>query len=241
MNTVRRVPYFILCIISFTIFGAFVIFGAMPAMAEEALKQQLLVDQARIVVDDFAADPNMEWFRYYLKRAKAVLIVPELYKAAWFIGGSGGRGMLLARNDNTDEWFGPAFYTTGSVSFGLQFGGAKSSVILLVMTAKGLNSLYSTSIKLGGDVSVAVGPVGAGAQGATTPSMKVDYISFSLSKGAFLGLSLDGAVIKGNNAWNDAYYGKPVGFSDIIVKHNAENPGSEKLRAALMKASKAVK
>ena len=204
MNRVRKVPYFILFIISFAIFGAFVTIGVMPANAEEALKQQVLVDQARIVVDDFAVDPNTEWFRYYLRKAKAVLIVPELYKAAWFIGGSGGRGVLLARNENAEEWFGPAFYTTGSVSFGLQFGGEKSSVIILVMTAKGLNSLYSTSIKLGGEVSVAAGPVGAGAQGATTPSLKVDYLSFAKTKGAFLGLSLDGAVIKANNNWNES-------------------------------------
>jgi lipid-binding SYLF domain-containing protein len=185
-------------------------FWSAPLLAEEPLKQQLLVDEARLVINTFSVDPNMESFNKYLRNAKGLLIMPDLYKGAFFVGGSGGRGALLARDEGTDTWFGPAFYTMGSLSFGIQFGGEKSEVALLVMTRRGLESLYSTSIKLGADVSVAVGPIGAGAQGATAPSLNVDFISYSRAKGVFLGLSLDGAVIKENYEWNKAYYGKPV-------------------------------
>lgn len=215
--------------------------GIKPVTAEEPLKQQLLVDEARIVIESFGVDPNMEPFRKYLKKAKAVLIVPDLYKGAWFIGGSGGRGVLMVRDKETDKWIGPAFYTMASVSFGFQFGGEKSEVAVLVGTNKGLTSLYSASIKLGADVSVAAGPIGGGAQGATAPSWNVDYISFARSKGAFLGLSLDGAAIHEAKGWNKAYYGKPVNAVDILVKKNAANPNSEKLRASLAKVLQSVK
>jgi lipid-binding SYLF domain-containing protein len=233
MNTIQKPSIFIVLVIGL------LTFGTAPVSAEEPLKQQIMVDQARLVVDSFAVDPNMASYRGYLRRAKAVLIIPGLYKGAFFIGGSGGRGVLVARAEGTDEWFGPAFYTTVSVSLGIQFGGEKSEVILLVMTQKGLQSLYSTSFKLGADVSVAVGPIGAGAQSATAPSLKVDFISYSRAKGVFLGLSLDGAMIKENYDWNKAYYGKPVRPRNIIVAHDAINPNSDLLRAAVAKASTA--
>jgi lipid-binding SYLF domain-containing protein len=204
---------------------------------DEPAAQQLLVDEARIVVDTFAASKEMGSFRNHLKLARGVLIVPDLYKGAWFLGGSGGRGVGLVKDQESGEWFGPAFYTLGSVSFGLQFGGQKSETIILVITKKGINSLQKTSVKLGGDVSVAAGPVGIGAQGATAPSLNVDYISFTRSKGAFIGISLDGAVIDENYDWNKAYYGKPVGPSDITLTHSVTNPKADKLREAVAKAS----
>ncbi|MFC1868951.1 lipid-binding SYLF domain-containing protein [Thermodesulfobacteriota bacterium] len=205
--------------------------------SEPQMPQQLLVDEARIVVDTFAVDPEMGWFRKYLKDAKGVLIVPDLYKGAWFFGASGGRGVLLVRDQEAGKWFGPAFYTMGSVSFGVQFGGQKSEAIILVMTQKGIKSLQKTSIKLGGDASVAAGPVGVGAQAATAPSLNMDYITFARSMGAFIGISLDGAVIDENYDWNKAYYGKPVRPRDIIINSNATNPNSVTLRSAVAKLS----
>ena len=207
--------------------------------SDKPATQQLLVDEARIVVDTFAVSQEMGSFRNHLKLARGVLVVPDLYKGAWFLGGSGGRGVLLVKDQKTGKWFGPAFYTLGSVSFGLQFGGQKSKAIILVITQKGINSLQKTSVKLGGDASVAAGPVGIGAQGATAPSLNVDYISFTRSKGAFIGISLDGAIIDENYDWNKAYYGKPVGPSDILLTHSVTNPKADKLRAAVAKASAA--
>jgi lipid-binding SYLF domain-containing protein len=179
----------------------------------------------------------MEWFRKYLKDARGVLIVPNLYKGAWFLGGSGGRGVLLLKEEKTGTWSGPAFYTLGSVSFGLQFGGQKSETIILVMTRKGIESLKKTSVKLGGEASIAAGPVGMAAQAATAPSLKVDYIVFARTKGAFIGVSLDGAVIDVNSEWNEAYYGKPVTPRDILQGHGVTNPNAAELRAAVAHAS----
>lgn len=219
------------------IIGSILACATSPTTTDKPIAQQLLVDEARIAVDIFAADPEMEWFRNYLKGAKGALILPDLYKGAWFLGGSGGRGVLVVRDQETGKWVGPAFYTMGSVSFGLQFGGQKSEAIILVMTEKGIKSMQKTAVKLGGDVSVAAGPVGVGAQGATAPSLNVDYITFIRSMGAFIGISLDGAVIHENYDWNKAYYGKPVRPADIIVPDGATNPDAAALRSAVAKAA----
>ena len=105
---------------------------------------------------------------------------------------------------------------------------------------KGPNPDQETSFKLGGDLSVAAGPVGVGAQGATAPSLKVDYITFFRSMGAFIGISLDGAVINENYDWNKAYYGKPVKPADIIVAGGATNPNAAGLRSAVDKAAQSA-
>ncbi len=105
------------------------------------------------------------------------------------------------------------------------------------MSRKGLESLHSSSIKLGGEVSVAAGPVGAGAEAATSPALSADFISFARSKGVFAGISLQGAVIKINDDWNNAYYGKPVRPVDILVTREVSNPGAAKLLEAVEKAA----
>ncbi len=169
----------------------------------------------------------MTWFHNHLKDAKGILIVPQLLKAGFIFGGSGGSGVLLKREDN-GNWTGPVFYTMGSVSWGLQIGAEAAEVILLVMSQKGLDSLLSTKVQLGADVSVAAGPVGAGAQAATT-----DILQFSRAKGVFGGLTLEGSVITPREGLIGAYYGKSVTPVNILVSKEASNPQSDPLRAAL--------
>jgi lipid-binding SYLF domain-containing protein len=212
---------------------------ATPKIAgADTVKQQALVDKARITFESFMADSNMAWLRNHIKNAKGLLILPELLKGAFIFGGEGGSGVLLVPDPETGKWSEPAFYTIGSVSWGLQIGGQKAEVIMLVRTRKGLESLYTSSFKLGGDVSVAAGPVGTGAEAGTAPSLKADYLSFARTKGAFIGISLEGAVIKTKDKWNNAYYGKPVRPGDIIVTREVSNPKSAELRGAVAKASK---
>jgi len=201
-------------------------------------KPQEVVNGALTTLNHFMADPDFSWFRSHVKEAKAVLIMPRLYKGAFFVGGAGGNAVLLVRDEKTGEWSQPAFFTIGSASFGLQFGGQASEVILMVMTPKGIESLYTSSFKLGADASVAAGPVGAGVEGATAPNLSADYLSFARSKGAFIGVSLEGAVIAARDEYNATYYGKPVRPVDILVKADVSNPRAAKLRQALAEAAK---
>lgn len=207
------------------------------ANASDYKKQQELVDKARITVDSFISDKNLEWFRKNVKHAKALLIIPELMKGGFVIGGSGGRGVLVIKDREKGDWSNPAFYNIGSVSLGLQIGGKISEVVMMVMTEKGLESLYGSSFKLGGDISIAAGPVGATAEGATTPSRTVDYLSFARSKGAFAGISFDGAVVKTNDDWNRIYYGTSVKPFDILVSRSVANADADPLRHAVTRAT----
>ncbi len=207
--------------------------GAVPTSAFAATEQEQLVTKAETTFSNFERDPDMKWLRDNIGKAKAVLIAPEIVKAGFILGGSGGRGVLLARNAKTGKWAGPAFYTLATGSVGFQAGISVSEVVMLVMTEKGLNSLLSTSFKVGGDVSVAAGPVGAGAKS----NIAADLISYSRAKGIYGGLNLDGTVVSTNDEWNSAYYGKAVTPPDILIRQDVRNPQAAPLQRQVAKAA----
>jgi lipid-binding SYLF domain-containing protein len=202
---------------------------AAPAQAQN--EQQVLVDQAVTTLSNFMRDPEMKWLQQNIGRAKAVLIAPEIVKAGFIIGGSGGRGVLVARSGG--KWVGPAFYTLATASIGFQAGIAASEMVTLVMTDKGMNSLMASTFKFGGDASVAAGPVGAGAKSDIT----ADLIAFSRSKGVYGGLNLDGTVVSSNDDWNKAFFGKPALPPDILIKGTVSNKGADKLLAEVTRVA----
>ncbi|HEY5626781.1 MAG TPA: lipid-binding SYLF domain-containing protein [Nitrospira sp.] len=199
-------------------------------------EQKDLVEKSRMTLTTFLADSNMGWFRDHIDEAKGIFIVPQLLKAAFFFGGEGGSGVFLVKDDKTGEWSEPAFYTMGAGSFGFQFGAQASEIVLLVMSQRGVESLLTSTFKLGGDVSVAVGPVGAGIEGSTAMNLSADLLTFARAKGLFGGISLEGAVIATRDEWNHGYYGKDVRPTDILVKRSVTNPHSAGLRASLAEA-----
>lgn len=214
-------------------------FLTFPAsvMAQSASEEEVLVDKARFTLENFLADPDMQWFRDHMQDARGILIVPQFIKGAFFIGGSGGTGVLVVRDEKTNEWSYPAFFTLGGASFGFQFGGQASEVILLVMTQKGIDSLMSTTLKLGADASVAVGPIGRGVEGSTAPNLSADLLSFSKAKGLFAGISLEGAVVAARDALNTDYYKTPTKTIDILVRRNVNNSQAEPLLEVVKKAT----
>jgi lipid-binding SYLF domain-containing protein len=206
--------------------------SAPPALAQDKAEAQDIVDKAAQSVGTFATDPNMSTFRDYAGRAKGLLVVPTMVKGGFLLGGSGGSGVLLARRDKGKAWSHPAFYTLGSVTFGLQIGGEVSELVLLVMTERGMRSLLQSSAKLGGDVSVAAGPVGAGAKAATA-----DILAFSRTKGLYGGINVEGAILDVRDDWNGAYYGAKPLPDDILIKRTVDNDGAGALRKAVAKAA----
>ena len=204
---------------------------ALPVQADNRAEAQSIVDRARVTVENFYSDPDLPWFRSHAPKAKALLVVPKLVKGGFFLGGSGGSGVLLAKNEAVPGgWSYPAFYTVGSVTFGLQFGGEVSEVVLIVLTQRGLDALLARSFKVGGDISVAVGPVGTGAQ-----AQSADIIAFSRSKGLYGGVNVEGALVETRDDWNSAYYGAAVRPLDILITGKVGNPAADPLRAALVR------
>jgi lipid-binding SYLF domain-containing protein len=210
-----------------------VILGATApvAVAKDEEDGQAIVDKARITLGEFMRDKDYTWLNANLGKAKGVLIYPQVVKAGFVWGGSGGTGVLLVRDATTGEWSNPAFYTIGSVTFGLQIGGEAAEVILVVNSQKGVDSLLANKFKLGGDVSVALGPVGGGAKAEFA-----DFYSFAKSKGLYAGMNLTGSVLDIRSGLNKAYYGKEVTPVDILVKKTGGNKGADPLREELKKA-----
>ena len=213
----------------------FLAFAAGPATGQEYSKQQQMIDKAKMTFQKFVADPNVGWGPNQAKNVKGVLIVPQLLRGAFIFGGAGGSGVFLMRDAKTGEWSDPAFYTMGSASFGLQIGGDASEIILLVMTTQGAETFLNTSFKLGGDASIAAGPVGAGAKGQTT-FKSADILSYSLAKGVFAGISLEGASVAVSKGSNRAYYGEDTRPTDILVVRRAKNPKAADLVKAVAEA-----
>lgn len=211
-----------------TVFLVSVAPGATAADEEDG---QAIVDKAKVTLGAFMRDKDYGWLQGHIKEAKGVLIYPQVLKAGYILGGSGGTGVLLVKDDKTGEWSHPAFYTLGSVSFGLQIGGESAEVIVLVMSQKGVDSLFTSKAKLGGDASIALGPVGAGAKS----NVKADFISFAKSKGIYAGMNLDGSYVAVRDKLNKAYYGKETSPVDIIVRRNASNKGALPLIEELKK------
>lgn len=214
--------------------GAIVLaaFSAASTQAIAQTEQQDLVNAAETTFSNFTRDPDMTWLQQHFGEAKAVAIAPKVVKAGWIFGGAGGRAVVFARNTQTGRWVGPAFYNIGAASVGFQAGLSVSETVTLVMTEKGLDSLLANSVKLGGDASIAAGPIGAGANSDVT----TDFLAFSRSKGIYGGLNLEGSVIAVANDWNRSYYGADVLPPDILVRGNVHNAQADHLVAMLDRA-----
>ena len=207
-----------------------VLFGTPPASSAEGATQQQLVDKAQLTLEAFTSDPRLkDQLKQLNKEARALFIVPQFLRGAFIFGGAGGSGVLIARDENSGKWGDPVFYNIGSASFGAQIGADVSEIVLIVRTRKGLEEFYTNDFKLGANAGMATGPVGAG---MSAQGLAADIISYARQKGAFAGMAIDGAFVSVSNDSNQAYYGKPVRPTDIIVKKEIGNPKSLQLRAA---------
>lgn len=141
-----------------------------------------------------------------LDTAEAVAVFPGVIKAAFLVGGRGGQGVISRRVKG--GWSAPAFFNLGGGSFGPQIGAQRTDYVLLIMNEEGLNGLLKDKFELGGEASIAAGPVGREAAASTNPRLDAGILSYSRSKGAFIGAALKGAVITPDNDLNEAVYGK---------------------------------
>jgi len=229
MNQTRR---------NFALVGATVALAAtfisLPARADDASDAKAIVDKATVTVNTFAKDTNYASLPAMMAKAKAVLVYPQIIEGGFIVGGSGGSGVLLVRDEKTGNFSAPAFYSMGGLSLGLLAGGQAAEVLLLINSQMALDSMLSTKVKLGVNASIAVGPQGAG----TGSTITADIISYSRTKGAFASMALDGQVIDVRENLNAAYYGKPATPVDILVKKSVSNAAAAPLQAALKAIAK---
>jgi len=141
-----------------------------------------------------------------LDKAEAIAVFPGVVKVAFGIGGKGGQGVISRRIRG--GWSEPVFFNLGGASIGAQIGASKTDYVLLIMNDDGLNSLLKDKVELGAEIGVAAGPVGREAAASTDARLSAGILSYSRSKGAFIGAAIKGAVISPDNDLNEAVYGK---------------------------------
>jgi lipid-binding SYLF domain-containing protein len=139
-----------------------------------------------------------------LDKSEAIAVFPDVVKAAFIIGGKGGQGLISKRT--AKGWSAPAFFNIGGGSFGAQIGATKTDYVLLIMNQEGLKGLLEDKFELGGEVGIAAGPVGREAAASTNTTLDAGILSYSRSRGAFIGAALKGAVISPDNHLNEAVY-----------------------------------
>jgi lipid-binding SYLF domain-containing protein len=175
-----------------------------PGAAKAASDQQNLVDEARITIDHLKSDKSFGNANELIRKARAVLIVPNLVKAGFFFGGEGGDGVMLARSGR-GTWTDPAFYTLASASFGLQIGIQSAEVVMIVMSDRALKALEADEFKFGAQASLAVVTLGSNAQAASSTALdSADIIVWASASGAYAGLTLEGSIVKPRDSYNEA-------------------------------------
>jgi lipid-binding SYLF domain-containing protein len=170
-----------------------------------------------------------------LSNAKCILVVPDLIKGGFIIGGKHGRGVATCRT--TDGWSAPAFVSVGGGSGGLQIGVEGVDLVMLVMNDQGFQHLLSSKFELTGEGSVAAGPVGRHASAGTDWKMNTEMLTYSRSKGAFAGLTLEGAVVQQDDDSTRAIYGKNMTFRKILSGKTSTPKSADAFMKAVSEAA----
>src|ERR1700676_4994165 len=211
--------------------------GLVGTLAWAGSAQEDTVDRMQKSVDvlhSVMSTPDKGIPEEVLTGAKCMLIVPNLIKGGFIFGGKHGRGVASCRTSS--GWSAPAFVSVGGGSWGLQIGVEGVDLVMLVMNDRGLQHLLSSKFELTGEGSVAAGPVGRHASAGTDWKMNTEMLTYSRSKGAFAGLTLEGAVVQEDNDSTHAIYGKDKPFRSILDGTTATPKSAEAFIHAVAEA-----
>lgn len=208
--------------------GLVCLMGWMPVASAETMKVKATqkVEDAGDVMHAIMNSPDKSIPKDLLRKSAGVAIFPGVIKGGFFIGGKYGRGILMRHNPKTGHWSPPAFYSIAAASYGLQFGGQSTDLVLVIMNRRGMKSLIKSEFTLGGDASVAAGPIGRKAQANVDLELKSAIYSYSRSRGAFIGISLEGSKLNSLSKYDKGFYGKTLTPKEIIFKGKARAPKS---------------
>jgi len=207
----------------------------MPALAVDDSTEVDRVENSGHVLKEILNIPD-NIPQDLLDKAECIIVLPSVKKAAFGIGGSYGRGVMICRGgiSYTGPWGPPALYALEGASIGFQLGGQATDFVLLVMNPAGARSLLKSKVKLGADASAAAGPKGRTAEGATDIVMTAEILSYSRNKGLFAGISLEGSTLRSDGSANEKLYGKQVSARGIIREGKVKTPACAAELVALL-------
>jgi len=204
-------------------------------LADKATDERLA--NAAKAFDEIMSAPDKGIPGEVLSKAACVVVVPGMKKGGFIIGGSFGRGAISCRGAGKNGWGAPAMVELGGGSVGFQIGAEATDVVMLVMNREGIESLLKSKFTLGGEASVAGGPVGRASSAETDAAMKAKILSYSRSRGAFAGVSLQGTTLHQDEDANKAVYGKALGSDEILGGKVTAPPAGKPLTSILTKYS----
>jgi len=200
---------------------------AVTSWADDKVKDEDRLRNSGTVLNEILRVPD-NIPQNLLDKAECVVVFPSVLKAAFVVGGSYGRGAMTCRKGQNfnGPWGAPSMMALEGGSVGFQIGGQATDFVLLVMNDRGANGILSSKVKLGGDASVAAGPVGRDASAETDASMRAEILSYSRARGLFAGVSLEGSTIRPDNDANERIYGEKIPAKDIVIAHDTHVPSS---------------
>ncbi len=210
--------------------------SVLPVMGEDKEeKVDERINQAGTVIKEILGMPD-GIPKDLLNKSYCVAIYPSVKKAAFIVGGSYGRGLITCRKgrDFSGSWSAPAMFALEAGSFGFQIGAEATDFVLLIMNESGANSVMSSKVKLGGDASVAAGPVGRDAAAATDVVLKAEILSYSRAQGLFAGVSLEGSTLRSDDGANKALYGRELSAKEIVREGKVPPPAAARRLLALL-------
>jgi SH3 domain-containing YSC84-like protein 1 len=219
--------------------GFVVLAGALCLQAKDSAKDvDKRLDATVSTFTEMAGAPDKGLPGSVLKKSVCVVVVPGLKKGGFLVAAQYGSGFASCRTPK--GWSAPLAMKMEGGSFGLQAGGEASDVILLVMNESGMKRLTSSKFTLGGEASVAAGPVGRDAQAMTDATMKAEILSYSRSQGVFGGISLNGSTLRPDNGTNKELYGKEVESLDVLGGKVPTPPAAQPFAAKLKQYASAA-
>jgi lipid-binding SYLF domain-containing protein len=189
------------------------------------------------VLSEIMAAPDKGIPQDLLDKSACVVIVPNVKKGAFIVGAKYGRGFVVCRNQNGRGWSAPGGVKVEGGSVGFQIGGSETDVVMLLMNQSAIEKLLSSKFTIGGDASVAAGPVGRTSSAATDAQLHAELLSYSRARGLFAGVSLDGATLRPDDDANKDMYGKEMSNKDVVLGNVKSPRAADRLIAELNKRS----
>ncbi|HWF47649.1 MAG TPA: lipid-binding SYLF domain-containing protein [Bryobacteraceae bacterium] len=213
-----------------------VIIAAATSLLADTSADRL--EASATVLKEITNAPDKGIPRDLIEKASCLVIVPGVKKAAFIVGGKYGKGFMICRKADNLGWGAPAAIRMEGGSFGFQIGGSETDVVMLIMDKSGKNSLLRSKFTLGGDISVAGGPVGRSSTAETDAQMRAKILSYSRSRGVFAGIALNGATLREDTDDNKELYGRPLTNREIINGNGPPPPAAAELLSTLDKLSR---
>jgi len=210
---------------AFLIAATVVVFSGRLLAANDEAKEEDRLRNAGVVLTEILNVPD-DVPQKLLDRADCVVVFPSVLKAAFGVGASYGRGAMTCRQgaDFRGRWGAPTMMALEGGSVGFQIGGQATDFVLLVMNDRGANGILASKVKLGADASAAAGPVGRDTSAETDVTIRAEILSYSRSRGAFAGVSLEGSTIRPDNDANERIYGEKVRAKDVVLNGAVRTP-----------------